>query len=50
MLDHKPAHSADDPRRTVGPNAGHLPQARGLLLNQIEHRLSERPHQPLGVE
>ena len=42
--------AGDDPRRTLGADTGHLPQALRLLLDEIEHRLSEAPHQPLGVD
>ena len=42
--------AGDDPRRTLGADTGHLAQALRLLLDEIEHRLSEAPYQTLGVD
>ena len=42
--------AGDDPCRTLGADTGHLAQALRLLLDEIEHRLSETPYQPLGVD
>ena len=42
--------AGDDPCRPLGADAGHLAQPLRLLLDEIEHRLSEAPHQPLGID
>src|SRR3954452_25545238 len=42
--------AGDDPRRTLGADPGYLAQALRLLLDEIEHRLSEAPYQALGVD
>ena len=42
--------TGDDFVGALGTDAGHFPQAVRLLLDQIEHRGTERPHQPLGVD
>ena len=42
--------AGDDPRRPLGADAGHLAQPLGLLLDEVEHRLAEGPHQLLGVD
>ena len=42
--------AGDDPRRTLGADTGYLSQALRLLLDEIEHRLSETPYQTLGVD
>ena len=42
--------AGDDPGRALGADTGHLLQPLGLLLDEIEHRLAEAPHQPLGVD
>jgi len=38
------------PRRTLGTNTGHLAQTLRLLFDEVEHRLPEAPHQPLGID
>jgi hypothetical protein len=42
--------ACDDPGRTLGADTGRLTQAVRLLLDEIEHRLAETLHQPLGVD
>ena len=42
--------AGDDPCRPFDADAGHLLQARRLLLDEVEHRLAEAPHQPFGVD
>ena len=42
--------AGDDPCRPLGADAAHLPQPLRLLLDEIEHRLAEATHQPLGID
>jgi hypothetical protein len=42
--------ASDDPCRTLDADTGNLPQTLRLLLDEIEHRLAEATHQPLGID
>ena len=42
--------AGDDACGALGPDAGHLAQPGRLLLDQLEHRRPERPHQLGGVD
>ena len=42
--------AGNDPGRTLGADTAHLPQTLRLLLDEIEHRLSEPSYQPPGID
>ena len=42
--------AGDDARRALWSDPGHLAQPVGLLFDQVEHRLAESAHQPLGID
>jgi hypothetical protein len=42
--------ASGDPLRTLWADPGHLAQAIGLLLDDLEHRFAEGPHQLLCVD
>ena len=44
------AQPFDDALGALGPDAGHLAQALGALLDDVEHRLAERLDQLAGVD
>jgi hypothetical protein len=42
--------AGDDPLGALRPDAGDLPEPARLLLDDVEHGLAERLHEPLAVD